>query len=116
MKCVWTEIRTLKDHATDKLKYDNLGKLRHAILALPHSNADDERLFGIVRKHSTEFRQQDNNIVRYSDKKLRNQAMKVPCCDMKFPDKFWKSVKKKAATSFVSGSSARTNRFNLAVY
>ena len=31
---VWTEIRTLKDHVTDKLKYDNLEKLMHAILAL----------------------------------------------------------------------------------
>eukprot|EP00057_Strongylocentrotus_purpuratus_P020198 XP_011674672.1 PREDICTED: uncharacterized protein LOC105443327 [Strongylocentrotus purpuratus] len=104
---VWTEIRTLKDHVTDKLKYDNLGKLMHAILALPHSNADDERLFSIVRKNSTEFRPslKTTTLSDILTKKLRNQAMKVPCYDMKFPDKLLEKCKK-AATSFVSGSSA----------
>ena len=53
---MWVEISNLKDKSTSEQKYVYLPKIMLAILSIPHSNAEDERIFSLVRKNSTEFR------------------------------------------------------------
>ena len=52
----WVDIAGIRDKSTGQLKYVHLPKVMLAILSLPHSNADDERIFSLVRKNATVFR------------------------------------------------------------
>ena len=55
----WADIgdmKTVKDLET--LRFEKLSLLAKALLVLPHSNADPERLFSMVRKIYTELRRQ----------------------------------------------------------
>ena len=45
----WVDIAGIRDKSTGQLKYVHLPKVMLAILSLPHSNADDERIFSLVR-------------------------------------------------------------------
>ena len=49
---MWVEISKLKDKSTSEQKYVYLPKIMLAILSIPHSNAEDERTFSLVRKNS----------------------------------------------------------------
>ena len=51
----WLEIGKLKDYS-GQLKYKFLPKCMLMILSISHSNAEDERIFSVVRKNATEFR------------------------------------------------------------
>ena len=48
------DVRTVTDLET--LRFGKLAELSKALLVLPHSNADPERLFSMVRKIYTELR------------------------------------------------------------
>lgn len=52
---VWHQLRTWRD-VDDSFPYKELATLMLAILTIPHSNADSERLFSVVRKNRTETR------------------------------------------------------------
>lgn len=52
---VWAEIGALKN-SDGALKYPNLSKFMKGLLVLPHSNADAERVFSLIRKNKTESR------------------------------------------------------------
>lgn len=53
---VWCEIFAMKNLVTGEKRFPILEKFMTAILTIPHSNADCERLFSMVRKNRTESR------------------------------------------------------------
>ncbi|KAI6648273.1 hypothetical protein LOD99_12082 [Oopsacas minuta] len=50
------EVVTSVDLSDSPLAYSNLSKLSKILLTLPHSNADPERLFSMVKKIGTDSR------------------------------------------------------------
>ena len=52
---LWVAISKIKDKSTHKKKHVHLPRVMSAILTVAHSNAEDERLFSLVCKNSTEF-------------------------------------------------------------
>ena len=54
MDIIWGYLGNLK--VNDYPRYKNLSKLAKLILVLPHSNAEEERAFSIIRKNKTCFR------------------------------------------------------------
>ncbi len=55
MDVVWNYIGTLK--APDgRLRFNRLSKVAKLVLVIPHSNAEEERVFSMVRKSKTAFR------------------------------------------------------------
>ena len=56
MKRVWTWHMRKINQQDSKYMYIHLPKIMLAILSFPHSNADDERIFSLVRKNASEFR------------------------------------------------------------
>ena len=51
----WYKISQMKD-TSGKLKYNLLWKVIQIVLVIPHSNAEDERIFSVVRKNLNEYR------------------------------------------------------------
>jgi hypothetical protein len=55
----WADIGDMKTVANlETLRFGKLSQLAKVLLVLPHSNADPERLFSMVRKIYTELRRQ----------------------------------------------------------
>ncbi|XP_038058954.1 uncharacterized protein LOC119730226 [Patiria miniata] len=77
----WFDISHMKDKASSQLKYQHLPQLMLMILSISHRNAEDERIFSIVRKNATEFRSSLSTSV-LSDSltsKIYWQAAGIPC-------------------------------------
>jgi hypothetical protein len=55
MDVQWHLISKMKN-AEGVLKFASLAKVMQGILTIPHSNAECERIFSIVRKNKTDFR------------------------------------------------------------
>ena len=53
---LWSFIGQMKDHAESALLFPRLWKVVRLILTILHSNAEEERVFSIVRKNKTCFR------------------------------------------------------------
>ena len=53
---LWSFIGQMEDHAESALLFLRLWKAVRLILTIPHSNAEEERVFSIVRKNKTCFR------------------------------------------------------------
>ena len=100
---VWVAGSQLTDKISgeNKLKYANLAKVMLAVLSLAHSNAEDERLFSLVRKNATEFRPNISTAV-LSDvltQKVYSKSKKFVCHKMVFDEKTLGRCKK-AATDY----------------
>ena len=52
---LWIFIGQINDHAENVLLFPRLWKVVRLILTIPHSNAEEERVFSIVRKSKTCF-------------------------------------------------------------
>jgi hypothetical protein len=52
----WHQLGQVKSPGTDILKYKDLSQVMLTILSIPHSNAESERIFSLVRKNQTVFR------------------------------------------------------------
>ena len=52
---LWGRVANIKDE-DGNLKYCRLAGIMMGLLAVPHSNADSERVFSLVRKNKTESR------------------------------------------------------------
>ena len=52
---LWSFIGQMKDHAENALLFMRLCKVVRLILTIPHSNAEEERVFSIVKKNKTFF-------------------------------------------------------------
>ena len=55
MDVVWSYINSIK-RGDGTLKLARLSKVAHLVLTLPHSNAEEERVFSMVTKNKTNFR------------------------------------------------------------
>ena len=56
MDKIWAHIASLKCSVTQTPKFEKLSKVAKLVLTLPHSNADEERVFNIVGHNKTETR------------------------------------------------------------
>ena len=52
---LWSFIGQMKDHAKNALLFLRLWKILRLVLTIPHSNAEEKRVFSIVRKNKTCF-------------------------------------------------------------
>ena len=121
----WSIISEITDPATGAPAYPLLTQVMKGILVLPHSNAQCERAFSIVRKNKTDFRPNMSTATLQSllIEKLCNSD--TPCFRRDFSTDFLKNAKKAtyrslhpvqdagASTSSTTGastsSSSRTN-------
>lgn len=55
MDVIWHYLSTLKS-GDGRLRFTRLSKVAMLILTIPHSNAEEERVFSMVRKNKTPFR------------------------------------------------------------
>ena len=55
MDTIWDYLRTARS-ADGTLAFDKLAKVALLVLVLPHSNAEEERVFSLVTKNKTKFR------------------------------------------------------------
>ncbi len=55
MDIVWTHLSQMRN-PDESLMFDNLSKVVILVLTLPHSNAEEERLFSMITKNKTKFR------------------------------------------------------------
>ena len=56
MDVLWAYLATVKDSVTGQLTFSRLAKVAKLVLTIPHSNADEERVFSLVRQNKTDFR------------------------------------------------------------
>ena len=55
MDVIWAYLKTVK-HADNSLVFKKLADVDLLVLTLPHSNAEEERVFSLVTKNKTKFR------------------------------------------------------------
>lgn len=55
MDIFWHYLSTLKS-GDSRLRFRRLSKVAKLVLTIPHSNAEEERVFSMVRKNKTPFR------------------------------------------------------------
>uniref|UniRef100_H3ARC8 HAT C-terminal dimerisation domain-containing protein n=1 Tax=Latimeria chalumnae TaxID=7897 RepID=H3ARC8_LATCH len=55
MDTVWVHLSNVKSPA-GHMRFPSLSRLARLVLVLPHSNADEERVFSLIRKNRTPFR------------------------------------------------------------
>ena len=53
---LWSFVGKMKDHAENTLLFPRLWTVVRLILTIPHSNAEEERVFSIVKKNKCFFR------------------------------------------------------------
>jgi len=53
---LWWYIGNMKQPGTSVKRFQHLTRIAEAVLVIPHSNAEEERLFSIVCKNKTESR------------------------------------------------------------
>ena len=93
MDVAWHLISNLKCGGTDK--YSNISKVMLCILVIPHSNADSERVFSMVRKNDTEFRPslKPTTISNLMVQKVHTLSQDQ-CCNYQFSDEELRKCKK----------------------
>ncbi|XP_071487576.1 uncharacterized protein [Diadema antillarum] len=96
---IWMAISQIRDKISSKEKYVHLPRIMYAILSVPHSNAEDERIFSIVRKNSTEFRPSlaTPTLSDFLTQKVFSSARKTCCYQMKFSENLLEKCKKAAS-------------------
>ena len=89
----WHLISQQKD-SKDQLKFDALARVMSVILTIPHSNADCERVFSLVRKTRTENRASMSNETLESlvIQKVTSQHQ-GPCFSQQFADNLVRKAK-----------------------
>ena len=56
MDTLWAYLSTVKDGVSGLPTFSLLSKVAKLVLTLPHSNADEERVFSLIRQNKTDFR------------------------------------------------------------
>ena len=101
------ELKVITDLAS--LRFGTLSKLAKILLVLPHSNADPERLFSMVRKIETEHRERldPSTVCDLLSTKINNDNV---CYDNKYlvSDSFLRSVKTATRRSLERSTSMET--------
>ena len=92
----WHEISNIK--VSGITKYPTLSKVMQGICVIPHSNADCERVFSIVRKNKTDFRS-NMSVETLQALLIEKINSGIPCHKRKFSADFLKKAKKATAES-----------------
>ena len=56
MDVLWEYLASLKDPVTKQPRFQLLAEVAQLVLTLPHSNADEERVFSLIRQNKTDAR------------------------------------------------------------
>jgi hypothetical protein len=64
MDVIWSYIKSMSN-PDGTLQFKRLSKVALLVLVLPHSNDEEERVFGLVTKNKTSFRPTRWHIVQY---------------------------------------------------
>jgi hypothetical protein len=105
----WHMISQLKDNTTGQYMYPGLSKVALGVLVLPHSNADSERVFSIVRKNRTEFRPNlsDAGLEGLIVQKVSASASGIKCFEHEYSHEYLRRAK--SATTRSQGRSDTTD-------
>ena len=99
----WGAIAKIKN-AVGEIKYPLLSILMKSILSVPHSNADSERIFSMVKKNHTEFRASMN--VKTLSSLVINKVKLISngksCFDQQFSNSVITKAKKATSQSLMS--------------
>ena len=79
MGVLWGFIDTLVNTVTGKRRFKWLSKIAKLVLTLPHSNADEERVFSFVKHNKTPYRDALNINSTLSSILAVKMASKEPC-------------------------------------
>lgn len=92
---MWYKISQMSDINGAK-KFIALPKLILSLLLVPHSNANSERVFSLVRKNQTDFRPTlgTETLTSLLVEKQKNFNMKTKCYEQKFSNELIKAAKK----------------------
>ena len=99
---LWWYIGHMKQSASSTKRFQHLTRIAEAVLVIPHSNAEEERLFSIVRQNKTDSRscsRLDNTSSHVLAMKLAYPEELTPCCNFRLSDDLLQSSKK-AVSSF----------------
>ena len=92
----WHEISNIK--VSGITKYPTLSKVMQGVCVIPHSNADCERVFSIVRKNKTDFRS-NMSVETLQALLIEKINSGIPCHKRKFSADFLNKAKKATAES-----------------
>ena len=56
MDVLWRYLASLKDSVTKQPRFQLLAEVAQLVLTLPHSNADEETVFSLIRQNKTDAR------------------------------------------------------------
>ena len=97
MDIIWSHMKTMK-HPDGSPKFEKLADVALLVLTLPHSNAEEERVFSLVTKNKTKFRANlklDGTLSSIIAIKLANT---VPCQKYEPPREVLESARKATMT------------------
>ena len=94
---LWWHLAHLKVPGTSQNRFKNLSKVAEIVLVIPHSNAEQERLFSIVRKNKTDSRSNlklDGTLSSILAMKTTYPESSTPCYKWKPDDEVLTNSKK----------------------
>lgn len=94
---LWWHIGQMQQPETSVLRFRDLSKVVHTVLVIPHSNAEEERLFSMVHKSKTDSRSSLNIDGTLSNITLANSETTTPCYKWKPDNELLQSSKRATA-------------------
>ena len=98
---LWWYIAHVKQPGSSAKRFQHLTRIAEAVLVIPHSNAEEERLFSIVRKNKTDSRSclgLDGTLSNILAMKLAYPEEMTPCYKFRPSDDLLESSKKAASS------------------
>ena len=98
---LWWYIAHMKQPGSSAKRFQHLTRIAEAVLVIPHSNAEEERLFSIVRKNKTDSRPclgLDGTLSNILAMKLVYPEDMTPCYKFRPSDDLLESSKKAASS------------------
>ena len=96
MDAIWAYLSSLKN-PDGSFKFPKLSKVALLILVIPHSNAEEERVFSMINKNKTKFRPNlklDGTLSSILTVKLANPESLQPCHKYEPARRIFKTAKK----------------------
>ena len=91
---LWAYLGSMTDQVTGQPSFSLLANVAKLVLTLPHSNADEERVFSLIRQNKTDFRSSlslDGSLASILTVKM---ASEEPCYKFEPPPEVIKDSKK----------------------
>ena len=93
MDVIWSHMKTMK-YPDGSTMFQKLAQITLLVLTLPHSNAEEERVFSLVTKNKTKFRPNLKLDGTLSSKLTIKLANTVPCQSYEPPQEVLESARK----------------------